>query len=253
MRTIQSPGWQHCTVVHDPPFGQDDEAFDRCVGALDDRDGYSARLVGGPLRLVALIAAIDKGHCHPWALTMNRAEHGRECVPSVPMTMRQTPPWSLPLRAEVTSSHGHAAHPLRKDSCRWLRNRGRPAPSAASPELSDRPRRRTFTSAYKLGILRQVDEAGPGGIGAILRREGLYSSLLTDWRRQRDAGACEALKAVKRGPKVAEPNPLAAEHAQLQRDYKSVTLRLQRAEAIVEIQKKVALLLGLSMPGDEAS
>src|SRR5208283_2803896 len=46
--------------------------------------------------------------------------------PSVPMTMRQTPPWSLPLRAEVTSSHGHAAHPLRKDSCRWLRNRGRP-------------------------------------------------------------------------------------------------------------------------------
>ena len=59
-------------------------------------------------------------------------------------------------------------------------------PSAASPELSDRPRRRTFTTAYKLGILRQVDEAGPGGIGAILRREGLYSSLLTDWRRQRD-------------------------------------------------------------------
>ena len=54
------------------------------------------------------------------------------------------------------------------------------APSAASPELGDRPRRRTFTVAYKLGILRQVDEAGPGGIGAILRREGLYSSLLTD-------------------------------------------------------------------------
>src|SRR5271157_1958999 len=71
------------------------------------------------------------------------------------------------------------------------------APSAASPELSDRPRRRTFTSAYKLGILRQVDEAGPGGIGAILRREGLYSSLLTDWRRQRDAGAC-ASRSVRR-------------------------------------------------------
>ena len=127
------------------------------------------------------------------------------------------------------------------------------APSAASPELSDRPRRRTFTAADKLRILRQVDEAGPGGIGAILRREGLYSSLLTDWRRQRDAGAYEALKAVKRGPKAAEPNPLAAEHAQLQRDNKSLTLRLQRAEAIIEIQKKVALLLGLSMPGDEAS
>jgi transposase-like protein len=134
-----------------------------------------------------------------------------------------------------------------------LRSTVVPAPSAASPELVDRPHRRTFTAAYKLGILRQIDEAGPGGIGAILRREGLYSSLLTDWRRQRDAGAREALKAVKRGPKVAEPNPLTAEHAQLQRDYKRLTLRLQRAEAIIEIQKKVALLLGLSMPGDEAS
>jgi transposase len=61
------------------------------------------------------------------------------------------------------------------------------------------------------------------------------------------------LKPVTRGPKSVEANPLAAEHAQLQRDYKSVTLRLQRAEAIIEIQKKVALLLGLSMPGDEAS
>ena len=127
------------------------------------------------------------------------------------------------------------------------------APSAASPELPDRPRRRTFTVAYKLGILRQTDEAGPGGIGAILRREGLYSSLLTDWRRQRDAGAHEALKAVKRGPKVGEPNPLAAEHARLQRENKSLTLRLRRAEAIVELQKKLALLLGLSMPDDEAS
>jgi transposase-like protein len=127
------------------------------------------------------------------------------------------------------------------------------APSAASPELPDRPRRRTFTAAYKLRILRQVDEAGPGGIGAILRREGLYSSLLTDWRRQRDAGAHEALKAVKRGPKVAAANPLAAEHVQLQRDNARLTLRLQRAEAIIEVQKKLALLLGLPMPGDEAS
>lgn len=117
-------------------------------------------------------------------------------------------------------------------------------PSAASPELSERPRRRSFTAAYKLRILRQLDQAGPGEIGAILRREGLYSSLLTDWRRQREAGASAALKAVKRGPKavkygleVAEPNPLAVEHAKLQRDYKSLAARLQRAEAIVEIQK----------------
>ena len=127
------------------------------------------------------------------------------------------------------------------------------APSAASPELGDRPRRRAFGAAEKLRILRQVDEAGPGGIGAVLRREGLYSSQLSEWRRQRDAGGYEALKSVKRGPKVEPIHPLASEHAQLQRDNKRLMLRLQRAEAIIEVQKKVALLLGLSMPIDEPS
>jgi transposase-like protein len=129
-----------------------------------------------------------------------------------------------------------------------------PAPSAASPELGARPRRRTFPATEKLRILREVDAAGPGGIGAILRREGIYSSLLTDWRRQRDAGAYEALKAVKRGPKPAPVFlPSVDEHARLRRENASLTLRLQRAEAIIDIQKKVASLLGLSMPSDEAS
>src|SRR5271156_2035104 len=127
------------------------------------------------------------------------------------------------------------------------------ASPAASPELPDRPRRRTFTAADKLRILRQVDEAESGGIGAILRRGGLYSSLLSDWRRQRDAGAYEALKAVRRGPKVAPAHPLATENAQLLRDNKRLALRLQRAEAVIEIQKKVALLLGLPIASDEPS
>jgi len=120
-----------------------------------------------------------------------------------------------------------------------------PAPAAASPELSDRPRRRTFTAKDKLRILGEVDRAAgvPGGIGAIMRREGLYSSALTDWRRQRDAGAFEALSPVRRGPK-------AAEHAQLLRDNKRLTLRLQRAEAVIAIQKKVASLLGLTDVND---
>src|SRR5271155_2252720 len=126
-------------------------------------------------------------------------------------------------------------------------------PPAASPELTDRPRRRTFKAADRLRILRQDDEAQPGSIGAILRREGLYSSLLTDWRRQRDAGAYEALKTNPRGPKVAPPRPLAAEHAQLLRDNNRLTLRLQRAEAVIENQKKVALLLGLPIASDEPS
>ncbi len=129
-----------------------------------------------------------------------------------------------------------------------------PAPTAVSPELVDRPRRRrTFTAADKLRILGEVDRAGPGGCGAILRREGLYSSALTDWRRQRDAGAYEALKAVKRGPKPSPLHPLAADHARLLRENQRLTRQLQRAEAVIDIQKKVALLLGLSIDSCEVS
>ena len=140
-----------------------------------------------------------------------------------------------------------------------------PAPAAASPELPDRPLRRKFTAKDKLRILGEVDRAAdvPGGIGAIMRREGLYSSALTDWRRQRDAGAYEALSPVKRGPKPAdlscealakrEPNPLAAENAQLRQDNARLARKLERAEAVIEIQKKVAALLGLSIMSDETS
>jgi transposase len=78
-----------------------------------------------------------------------------------------------------------------------------------------------------------------------MRREGLYSSALTEWRRQRAAGVLNALKPSQRGPKRPEPNPLAAEHARLLRDNRALTRRLEQAEAIIEIQKKVAMLLGL--------
>lgn len=126
------------------------------------------------------------------------------------------------------------------------------APVSPSPELSDRPRRRTFTAQDKLRILAETDRVTEtGGIGAILRREGLYSSALTDWRRQRDAGAFTALVPGKRGPKTAEPNPLSAEVTALQRDNARLTLRLTRAEAIIDIQKKVAALLGIPLrPSD---
>ena len=123
-----------------------------------------------------------------------------------------------------------------------------PAPLAASPELADRPRRRTFTAQDKLRILAETDRAAEtGGIAAILRREGLYSSNLTDWRRARDAGVISGLNPVKRGPKIAEPNPLAADNARLQQDNARLSLRLTRAEAIIDIQKKVAALLGIPL------
>ena len=123
-----------------------------------------------------------------------------------------------------------------------------PSPDAASPELSDRPRRRTFTAHDKLRILAETDRAvETGGIGGILRREGLYSSTLTDWRRQRDAGAFGALVPAKRGRKAIEPNPVAAELVLAQRANARLTQRLARAEAIIELQKKVAELLGIPL------
>ena len=88
-------------------------------------------------------------------------------------------------------------------------------PAAASPELLARPHRRTFTARDKLRILAEGDtaRATPGGIGAVLRRAGLYSAALSDWRRLRDAGAFAALRPVTRGPKTAPLNPLVAERA----------------------------------------
>jgi len=127
------------------------------------------------------------------------------------------------------------------------------APASASPELTARPHRRTFTAQDKLRILADTDRAADtGGIAAILRREGLYSSALTDWRRQRDAGALGALTPAKRDPKAAEPHPLTTEvAAALQKDNARLTLRLARAEAIIGIQKKVAELLGIPLaPSD---
>jgi transposase len=126
-------------------------------------------------------------------------------------------------------------------------------PVVTSSELTDRPRRRTFTAQDKLRILGDVDRAGgTGGIGAILRREGLYSSALSDWRRQRDAGTLGALTPSRRGPKPPPPNPLATELASAQRDNIRLRQRLVRAEAIIELQKKVAELLGLPPMASDA-
>lgn len=128
-----------------------------------------------------------------------------------------------------------------------------PAPAASSPELVERPTRRTFTAADKLRILDELDKAAgtPGAIGAILRREGIYSSAITEWRRQREKGAYDALSPVKRGPRPEPVNPLAAEYAQLKRDNKHLERRLRQAEAVIEIQKKISSLLGLSAESNE--
>src|ERR1700692_2414291 len=130
------------------------------------------------------------------------------------------------------------------------------APAAPAPELSDRPRRRTFTGQDKLRILAEIDRAPAGGTAVILRREGLYSSTLSDWRGLRDAGALGGLTPTKRGPKPALRNPMAAELAQVKRENARLVRRLEHAETIISIQKKVAALLGLPLgrsDNDDAS
>ena len=130
-----------------------------------------------------------------------------------------------------------------------------PAPTVADPELSAHPVRRTFTAAEKLGILVEADQAASTGVigatGAILRRHGLYSSALSEWRRQRKAGTLGALTPARRGPQPAPPRLLAAELAEAQRDNAQLRHRLDRAEAIIAVQKKLADLLGIPLEPTE--
>jgi transposase len=114
--------------------------------------------------------------------------------------------------------------------------------------------RRTFTAQEKLRILKETDRAArTGDIGAILRREGVYSSSLTDWRRQRDAGAFEALTPVRRGPKTAPADPLEAELTSARREIARLGQRLERAEAIIDLQKKLSALLGIALPAADGN
>ena len=118
------------------------------------------------------------------------------------------------------------------------------APVTATAELTDRPKRRSFTAKYKLRILEETDRAAnTGGVSAILRREGLYSSALTDWRRHRAAGTLGALRPRPRGPGKAPANPLQADLTKANRENATLRRRLDQAEAIIAIQKKVAALL----------
>jgi len=121
------------------------------------------------------------------------------------------------------------------------------------PEVPERPTRRHFTAAYKLGVLRTADAATkPGEIAALLRREGLYSSHLVTWRRQREVGTLRALTPQKRGPKAAPVNPLARRVAELERDKRGLERRLKQAELIIDLQKKVSELLGIPLKPPES-
>ena len=115
------------------------------------------------------------------------------------------------------------------------------------PEVTPKGKRRSFSAAYKKKILAEVDAAaGTGNIGEILRREGIYSSTLTGWRKEREA-AVDTAFSQKRGPEPKH-NPLTAENEKLRRRNQRLEEELRKAEIIIDVQKKVALLLGRPLP-----
>ena len=113
------------------------------------------------------------------------------------------------------------------------------------PEVPAKLQRRRFSAEYRLRIVKQADACKkPGELGALLRREGLYSSLLANWRRQRDQGALREMRGRRRGP---EPRPVDPRMKQLEAENRRLQRKLQRAETIITLQKKVAEILGIPL------
>jgi transposase-like protein len=144
------------------------------------------------------------------------------------------------------------ASPESKGARRAIVDSGaRPPVGAPDPEVSDRPKRRRFTAEYKLRIVREAEACkGDGDVGALLRREGLCSSQLATWRRQRDEVAQAGLKARRRGPKGVDPRV-----KELERENSRLKRRLERVELMLSIQKKASEMLGipLSPPDSDES
>jgi transposase len=121
---------------------------------------------------------------------------------------------------------------------------------APDPEVLPRAERRQYAAQYKLRILEEVERCTERGqIGALLRREGLYSSHLSKWRRQRAEGQLQALSPQKRGRKVQEVG--VEDLARLQRENERLRARLEQAEMIIDVQKKLSRLLGLPVENPE--
>ena len=117
------------------------------------------------------------------------------------------------------------------------------------PEVQEKKPRRKFTGKYKLRILQEAENCSElGEVGALLRREGLYSSNLTAWRKQKDQGILQGMKPKKRGRKTKEKNPLVQKVAELERANRILQNRLKKAEIIIDVQKKISQIL--QMPDD---
>jgi transposase len=115
-------------------------------------------------------------------------------------------------------------------------------------EVTAKATRRRYTAEYKRKILQEADACERGELGALLRREGLYSSHLIEWRRARDAGELAGLTPKKRGPKAQAPDPLAAQVAEQQKEIALLKAENAKLALICSVQKKVSQLLGVTLP-----
>jgi transposase len=126
--------------------------------------------------------------------------------------------------------------------------------AAAEVEVSAKAQRRRFTAEYKRKILQEADACTKSGeVGALLRREGLYSSHLTSWRALRERGELAGLAPKKRGPKARQVDERDRRIVELERQLARAEAKVERAELIIEVQKKVGRLLGIEMPEDPLS
>jgi transposase len=124
-----------------------------------------------------------------------------------------------------------------------------PVPSRPTTEVTSKATRRRFTAEYKRKVVQEADACTePGQIGALLRREGLYSSHLLTWRAARERGELAGLEPKKRGPKRSEPNPLAKQLADRDREVARLKAENVKLQLICDVQKKVSMLLGVTLP-----
>jgi len=166
-------------------------------------------------------------------------------------TIKQTPPDSNRVQA---SAMGAKEGALRATAVAPMAGgRDSLVSSPPDPEVPEKKSRRKFTAKYKLRILAEADTCTRSGqLGALLRREGLYSSNLATWRRQKEKGVLKAMTPKKRGRKRKEENPLTQKVVQLEKENRQLQQKLKKAELIIEAQKKMSEILGIAQDLDES-
>lgn len=167
--------------------------------------------------------------------------------------MKRNQQSKVPMHAVKDSSDSGALQGARRATEDAPESASSPIPPGSDSEVVPRARRRTFTNADKRRILQAADLCTlPGEVGALMRREGVYSSSLSTWRRQREAADLSALAPQKRGPKVdAGARIDALQIAQLTRERDKLRVELDKAQLVIEVQKKVTALLDLLSATDK--